>query len=292
MTFTKVASGRPSSKAVQVTLGLMVVPMDMINVVLSDRGETGMKTACPHPSHKGAGAETSQQYVCKVDPKHGPYYLGELARRKDDKDGKSVVVDAAEIKAAKVGAIPMRVLELNVHPASDIAEQCTPGEKGYLVRPSDGGARKVPESTLDRYGLLLRYLADHPEQAFVGTLRMTEASRGVYQLKVWRGQLFLQELYLPADVKVPDEVDLPVDVEAKPYRLLEELAGSMEEPFDPAAHTWDPTEALEKITEAAAAKVDIDSPPEVAFSAATLDEVLTRALAARVEADADTEVTV
>lgn len=283
--------GRATATLVTLRLGgLVSFQVDLMSVRRSGSSEDGaMKLACvlDHPiGVDDAGAvivgpspsTVSQRYLCDTDPAHGPFQMHELGRGRHVSDTQFVTAARDEIVAAKTGGLEKELMELAVHPAGDVDAVCWPGEKGYLLRPSKGKAKKVSATAEESYATLRHLVAELAGRSenplvMVGSLRLGD-SRSTYKLSVWGDQLVLVELELPSDLKQRDVID--AEPAEKAVKTLSTLIESSVEPFDEEIHRWDVEAAIEALVDGKAAEAP--EPVEKAVITVSIDDLVAAAL--------------
>lgn len=287
---------KSTASNVKLRLGLLTFSVDLVSAMPEDRSETAFKLGCPH-SHGDTGPlPVKQKYLCDWTPPegedpHGPFSQHELTRIRQVavKDGKvdptgtvtddSPWVEATveEIVAAKVGTLAKGTVDLAVHPADQVLTACRPGDKGYLVRPTKTKGN-VDATDEQMYGLLLSLVAERPDLALVGAMRLRD-SRAPYRVTVFDGQLYLEQVVLPDQIRERDTIE--VEVLPSQAQQLSALAEQLCTDFDPSVHAWDAAAAVKELV---AAKVDGADAPATETHAPVqvldLDAMIAGALAA------------
>lgn len=314
---------KSTASNVKLRLGLLTFAVDLVSAMPDDKEDTAFKYGCPHDHSGGAEAAAlvnalavtfghnptdqvppavpapvSQAYLCDHEG-HGPYRTHELCRIRqvgeitvDDKgestegpvteDSPWVMADPEEIIAAKVGTLAKGTVDLAVHPADQVLRSCRPGKKGYLLRPTKTKG-DVDATDGQMYGLLLSLVDSRPDLALVGALRLRD-NRCPYRITVFDGQLYLEEVVLPDQVRERDVIE--VDVAPAQAEQLGQLAEQLCTDFDPTVHSWDAGAAVKVLMAekavAAAALASGEKPKKAAPAAAPvldLDAMLATALA-------------
>lgn len=288
MTTTFQAGGRSTATLVTLRLGgLVSFQVDLWSVRRSGSATDGaMKLACTHDHPIGMDGDdvivgpstVSQRYLCDSDPTHGPFQIHELGRGRHVSDTQFVTASRDEIIAAKTGGLEKELMELAVHPAGEVEAVCWQGEKGYLLRPSKGKAKKVSATAEESYATLRHLvveLATREENplVLVGSLRLGD-SRSTYKLSTWGDQLTLVQLELPSDLKERDVID--AEPSAKAVATLSTLIESSVEPFDEAIHRWDVEAAIEALVDGKAAEAPVAAEKKVIEL--SIDELVAAAL--------------
>lgn len=306
---------------VKLRLGLLTFAVDLVSAMPDDKDDTAFKYGCPE-DHSGGRevaalinalavifghsptdkvppvrpAPVQQAYLCDHEG-HGPYRTHQLCRIRqvavDDEgqpiedgtpteDSPWVLADPEEIIAAKVGTLTKGTVDLAVHPADQVLRSCRPGKKGYLIRPTKTKG-DVDATDGQMYGLLLSLVDSRPDLALVGALRLRD-NRCPYRVTVFDGQLYLEEVVLPDQIRERDVID--VDVAPAQAEQLGQLAEQLLTDFDPTVHSWDAGAAVKVLmaekAAAAAALASGEKPKKAAPAAAPvldLDAMLATALA-------------
>ena len=181
--------------------------------------ETGFKTVCPECEQP---TPMKQQYRCE----NGHVCLpGAVRKAKEISKGELQFVRAEEIKAAKESELPLNVLDLTVHSASDVDHFTYPSDSAYVFYP------KAPNQA---YAVLLDLVSD-PSLAFVGFCNLRNSEK-LLRLHRWEDNLVVQTLWTPDELNERDSNDLD-DVAADPkFKKILDFVRSDVEDFEPESY--------------------------------------------------------
>lgn len=129
-------------------------------------------------------------------------------------------VDAEAVKAARESELPMNVVSLSVHPASDVSSQIWSADNTYVF---------VPHQVDDYYGTMFALLSD-PKRAFLGLCNLSH-HEGFFRMRVWNKTIVFEKMLFPENMH---DFDLPKPaVDKSLVDLGKQLLEKIETPFDP-----------------------------------------------------------
>lgn len=195
---------------------------------------------------------------------------------KPAEDAPWVSATTEEIVAAKVGTLAKATVDLAVHPAEQVTRSCRPGKKGYLLRPAKTKG-EVDPTTEKMYGLLMSLVVDRPDLALVGALRLRD-NRAPYRITVFDGQLYLEEVVLPDQIRERDVID--IEVLPSQAKMLVDLAEQLRTDFDPSVHAWDAGAAVAELMAAKTSDTGKKKAAPAPAPTVDFDDLLSMALAA------------
>ncbi len=206
MTDSPVKQQRATKSDVTFSLfGIMTMIADVVPVRRSGAaGAVQLKSIClecpePHLVH--------QQYICTVQPEHGPWTQDQLTRKAKEQAGSLVEVDAGALAITVAESLPdSESMSFLVRDAASVERMTRPDELAYRIRPK---AKKTRSAI---YSMLEALLADG-RFALIGSLCVKGTARQ-YRLTTWNDQLVLQSLILSADLAPADEIET-TEVEPK-----------------------------------------------------------------------------
>lgn len=271
-----------ASASIKVNLGLMSMEGGIHAPAKTEAKQaTQFHNACRQCMEErpdDAPEPVQQRYTCSHE--HGPFLPSDVVKYKENEDGVPVFVGTnEEVKDIKVDDdIEKGVLDLNVHPISQVEAETFPGEKCWVF---------LPKSEKDKlYGILLDCMTDTGavdtptgDYALVGEIRVRDQ---VYLVRLDRegSQLVVRQLLRPEDFKEFPELDVvPNDKNNSMLRQLIEISA---EDFDGDAYKDDVKERVKNFMEARSSGVTLKTTPRKSSKDpdADMEAMLQAALAA------------
>lgn len=138
------------------------------------------------------------------------------------------IVDSEELATAKEEYAGQHKGEIKLvpHPASDFLTATAPGDKLDFITPEDAGGA-------DRYQLMVRLVASHPELAFAG-LFTPMSKTDLWMLQVRDGVLVMQNRVREQAIKAAPSVG--GEVNEALYAMLDGSLDQFVVPYDPEAY--------------------------------------------------------
>lgn len=220
----------------------LVLSLGMLNVIVSLDGAVGkddsLTTVCCGGPTPHAPTPIRQERQCSHC---GTVSYADLKKAREIGSGQFQVVDQQEVATVKdqtLGATK-KMLQLTVHPATEVQAATLQGEGGVYYLEPEGPAQ------IGAYSLLLDALQRHPEKAIVTRWTPT-SSVGTYQLKAFNGVLVLEKRCDPEQVKAAPAVPV-IEPDAGLQAQMDMVIEAMEKPFDAALYRNEYATALEAL---------------------------------------------
>lgn len=201
------------------------------------------------------GQPVEQRYV---DPSGVVYKQGDLGRAKIV-DKKYVLVDKDEIDKAKQSDLQKNVINLTVHPITEVCDVIWHDDNAYTF---------IPDQVDEYYGTLFAVLSSK-KYAFLGVCNL-QGHEGLFRVSVWGGGIRIEKMVYPAEVGV---IELPV---VKINKILSDLAKDLAEtlakPFEAETYVNATKEKIQALTQAALTGETVPAPKKkVTNKDATVD---------------------
>lgn len=155
---------------------------------------------------------------------------GEL-KRQVISDGKSVILDASDVKAQTASDLPKNIMTVTVHNAEDVQSQVfSTADNAYIfaVDPKD------PDN-VKWHNIVVTALRDNPNKVLMGLCNFNNAEC-VFKLDLFRGYLIFQKQLTPDEINQHPDRAPWADVRVTPERVagMAKLFDKWTVPFDPA----------------------------------------------------------
>lgn len=203
------------------------------------------------------GEPVKQKYV---DPAGHTYDVKDLAKGVEDENGKIHVVDADTLAATKASTLPKDVMNITVHPVTEVEDQVFPSDNNaYVFYPNEDDPANKGYADF-----ILTAVENSRTLAFMGTVNLRN-SEGLYRLTVWRGHLVIQRMLYPEQLQNhrPQQVKLPASTKKLALTVVEELST----PFHVETYRDEVNDRLVRLVEAVEAG-QVPSAPAPAASVA------------------------
>lgn len=206
------------SKKVQITLGLMTIPVRLEKA--TDDEKDGTKTVCagsedkPHPP-----ALVKQSMGCTVcDIKHSSHWP--FPRGTEQADGSIVVVSNEELRAA-AGEPISKAITVRFHERADVFGKTVASDSVQNMSPDKGGEKP--------YAALFNALVKLPHLV-AATTWAPSTKNALWVLEVVEQRLVVSKRCWPEDVRTPPVIT-PVEVPEVEQALFDQFVAAAVEPF-------------------------------------------------------------
>jgi hypothetical protein len=174
------------------------------------------------------GEAVEQRYV---DPEGTQFTVDQLGKATvvtDDEGNETLVPVAAEaIAKAKESSLPKNIVQLTVHPATQVDRELYQSEaNGYVFTPNEDDPANVAW-----HDLLIRLVADK-SNAYISKANV-RGNEGLYRLTTWNGRLEKFEQWVTTQT-VPFDPNEYEDNVAANLAAMQEAFASGDETYDPA----------------------------------------------------------
>lgn len=199
MAAKKMPGHRAALSDFTINLGFLDVHGDLIAPQ-----ETGSKSAdqfklcCPKCSD---GTAVKQGYTCENG--HGPFLPSECGHAKEVNKALIKVTDE-EYEKARTVDLEKSVLSLTVHETVQVQDTFLPSGLTYVIRPT-GEAMNIK-----KFSALVRLVNENPQWTFVGVCNLRNAEKFMALGIGLNGQLLMNELVWPDDLRQHDNYTVPV----------------------------------------------------------------------------------
>jgi len=211
------------------------------------------------------GEAVQQRYVDKAGTQFTVDQLGKATAVIDDEGNEILVPVAADaIAKAKESSLPKNVVNMTVHPATQVDRLLYQSDtNGYVFTPDDSDPANV-----NWHDLLLRLLADR-NKAFISKANV-RGNEGLYRISTWNGRIVLQRVLYPAEVNEYDDVT-PNPVAHETVEKFEAWVENQSAAFDPDDYEDNVTANLAAMSEAFASGEAEYNPAPVAVETVEVD---------------------
>lgn len=197
------------------------------------------------PKYKYCTPKVEEVRQVYVGPDGKTLYEKEDLGRAQWREGKFVPVPLEEIEDAKESQFPLNVVDLTIHPRSEIENYLYPADSnGYIFQPIKKNSKgKVIDDpvNLQWYDFINVVLRDNDDIALVGQCNL-QNYEGLYRLGFWNGYITMQKQLFPEELHEyqPYQSGMADDVRQTALAVSAKLTTG----FDPATYRDFTTERL------------------------------------------------
>lgn len=205
-----------------------------------------VKLPSKEPKFKYCTPEGKAVKQVYTDDDSNIWTIPELQRAIETEDGELKLVDKSAVEAAKTSDLPLNVINLTAHSASDVERHLFPSNNNaYIFEPSSKDPANV------QWHDFLNVLVRDSGMAFVGMCNLRNYE-GLFRVNLYQGYLTIQKQMYPEELNQFEQIHPEVDaaVREKAFAITRKLS----EDFDPSNYR---NRVAERLTQVADEEFDI-----------------------------------